>query len=367
MVATSVKEIEFLIQSPENVGAEHLMQLGELIHEYPFCQTLQLLYIKSLKEADDIHFSDKLKLAAIYAANRKKLHQFLHQEKPESKLESELYSKNKVPENLEINPIEIHLIVPETFETSLEKSSPLTLIETKDLAENVEPKIQAVNLNIEEDVVFNGVEFLAELEKETANESTNTPTEVEFIDTKLQQPTDEKTDVSEIKSIISESPLEREILVEAINKAREVYLEETFSQQIELKPTPAENKIDAIELPTLNETKSISFSDWLLGDALEDSDKKAEADEIINRFITASPQMAPPKKDFFSPTTLGKKSLLEDDSMVTETLAKIYMVQNEFEKAIKAYKTLRLKYPEKNTYFAAQIKKAQELKNKKTK
>ena len=41
---------------------------------------------------------------------------------------------------------------------------------------------------------------------------------------------------------------------------------------------------------------------------------------------------------------------------MTETLAKLYIKQEKFEDALKAYKILCLKYPEKISLFADQIK-----------
>ncbi len=45
-----------------------------------------------------------------------------------------------------------------------------------------------------------------------------------------------------------------------------------------------------------------------------------------------------------------------DDSYFTETLAHIYVKQKRYEKALQIIKNLSLKYPEKNVYFADQIR-----------
>ena len=56
-----------------------------------------------------------------------------------------------------------------------------------------------------------------------------------------------------------------------------------------------------------------------------------------------------------------KKSTEDNDNLTTETLAKIYLEQGHYERAIQAYKILCLKYPKKSGFFANQIKK---IKNK---
>ncbi len=84
-------------------------------------------------------------------------------------------------------------------------------------------------------------------------------------------------------------------------------------------------------------------------------------EEIINKFIDASPKISTPKKEFYSPIKQGQQSIAADQLIYTETLASILALQGNFPKAIIAYEQLILTNPEKKIYFAEKIK---ELKNK---
>ena len=46
---------------------------------------------------------------------------------------------------------------------------------------------------------------------------------------------------------------------------------------------------------------------------------------------------------------------------MTETLARVYLEQKNYDKAIRSYKILSLKYPEKSALFADQIKAIKKL------
>jgi hypothetical protein len=63
-----------------------------------------------------------------------------------------------------------------------------------------------------------------------------------------------------------------------------------------------------------------------------------------------------------APADLAQKSLELDDEIASETLAEIYENQGLYNKAIRMYVRLSLKFPEKSLFFAARIK---ELKSKK--
>ena len=55
-----------------------------------------------------------------------------------------------------------------------------------------------------------------------------------------------------------------------------------------------------------------------------------------------------------TPDDISIKSL--DDTYFTETLARIYIKQKRYDKALQIIRNLNLKYPEKNIYFADQIR-----------
>ena len=90
-------------------------------------------------------------------------------------------------------------------------------------------------------------------------------------------------------------------------------------------------------------------------------EKKLTKSEIIDKFIAENPSISRPKQEFFNPISAAQDSVVDQENIVSETLAMIYARQGYFEKAISIYEKLILKNPEKSIYFAGQIN---ELKNK---
>ncbi|HTN19372.1 MAG TPA: hypothetical protein VL125_02810, partial [Pelobium sp.] len=78
--------------------------------------------------------------------------------------------------------------------------------------------------------------------------------------------------------------------------------------------------------------------------------------QIIEKFIKEEPQIKPPAPNKIDTENKAKKSSEDANQVVSETLAKIYVEQMLYHKALDVYKKLSLKYPEKSTYFASQIK-----------
>ena len=89
--------------------------------------------------------------------------------------------------------------------------------------------------------------------------------------------------------------------------------------------------------------------------------------DLIDRFIKDNPAFnaKPPESSGVIERInkqLDKES--EGEDFITETLARIYVKQGLYQKAIKAFERLSLKYPEKSVYFARQIEEVTNLLNK---
>ena len=114
------------------------------------------------------------------------------------------------------------------------------------------------------------------------------------------------------------------------------------------------------------EKETHSFSEWLALTKIKKIDRtKGKEENLIDKFVETEPRISKPKREeFFSPVQSAKESLIENDEIVTETLARVYLEQAHYDKAIAAYEKLSLKFPQKSSFFATQIKLIYDLKEK---
>ncbi|BFP40412.1 tetratricopeptide repeat protein [Flavobacteriaceae bacterium GF1] len=117
-----------------------------------------------------------------------------------------------------------------------------------------------------------------------------------------------------------------------------------------------------------------SFTEWLqlaqkkpigksADDPQESLDKKKKF-ALLDKFIENNPKIVP-KEDAEVRIDIKESSKIDTNELMTETLAKVYLEQKKYKKAVQAYKILSLKYPEKSGFFADQIKAVKKLQKEK--
>jgi len=83
--------------------------------------------------------------------------------------------------------------------------------------------------------------------------------------------------------------------------------------------------------------------------------------DLIEKFIIANPRIEPNREKTNLPVDdISRLNVEQEGGFVTETLARIYIGQGYYSKAIDIYEKLSLKFPEKRSYFASQIEKVKE-------
>ncbi len=162
------------------------------------------------------------------------------------------------------------------------------------------------------------------------------------------------TDLS--SSVISENP---------------IYEKTSEAESLEDLIEERNNIRSKAELLKLVKERLVKIEDALEEKEKEQSLKEKEVQEevplhnkldLIDEFIRVEPRIPRPVKTaFFDPDTAAQESLFDDGAYVTETLARIYSDQGNYQKAAEIYQILSLNNPEKSAYFAALI---QELENK---
>lgn len=302
------------IEKVAEAGVTNTQGLEEVIQRFPYCQSGQLLYYLSLLQHNDLQQQSRLKLVSAYAGDRGMLRdlvrvvEHLHLKGDETEKQDRSDATDQI-EN------EKQTAQPPGSEKS--DGKPKTPSPVKEVAEEMDDDSKPAS----------------ELQQQKAAPSVK---EGEGDDT-----------VSHNAEIGNDKP----------------GVTTDLSAKTELSQLPEE--------PPSGEDQEISIKhDNQEKDKVDRADKKTgksefkhSKTELIDQFIQKAPRITRNQSDFYDPVDYARKSEIDREDIVSETLARIYFNQGSFDKAIAIYRKLILKVPEKSGYFARQIEKIKEKQN----
>jgi hypothetical protein len=290
----TVAEYTNLINKPDAVNDRQTDALGKIIQEFPYFQSARALYLKGLYNENSFKYNYALKIAAAHTADRSILFDFITSD-TFTTVQKGLYEQKKA-EILDIAVAESEIV-------------------------SDDPKLILRANTIEQSILISIKEASSTLSEN--KEADKVITEVIHNDATSKLEVQEKL---EIGKPLAFSLTERH----------------SFQEWLQLsKFQPIERETTEISTET-EHSSEVNF-------------EKQKKNVLIDKFIEANPKISPVKKDADIPTIFYEPSNTDNSSLMTETLARVYLEQKKYQKAIQAYEILILKYPEKSSFFADRI------------
>ena len=334
--------------------------LGEWVEAYPAFGAGRLLRAKAARDGQDLQAADRLAQAAVFSSVPGRLFDLMFRAGIESEiaafaraveaLEPEVETAMRLRWHPEAEPAEGAAMVDRadaTVSEGAESALPEAGGEGADV-EGVEAPSPPVDLpekgTLAREMVLGAIERSIEREIEEVRRSEEKPEEPEDapISTAPATPADAAQAPPVSPDVSALSPLARW----ALKRSQETGFATSAEQG-----APAKKVGQAAE--HIEEVLSSEGAAELPEGGLE------QQAALIDLFIRNEPVISPIQPELDRPAVkeLAKESLVEDTSLITETMARIYASQGQLGRARRAYKLLALKYPEKSVYFAAQSKK----------
>jgi len=302
---------DFLNMIEDTVSLDRHMigEVYELIDIFPYFQSAHLLLLKGLYNNADVKFENQLRNSAIHIGDREVLYWLL---KTKTSSESEKTEGKKIIELKQE-------IVSDTQQTVIES------------AKNSEHMINEIEKDSEEPDPDEDPDTAGQARGHSimiATEPDNTESAgVMLLLENETSPSDDKV----------------------------FFMDPGFS---------IPERSDLLELDLDEDSSIISQDEEKSPEILELSgktSKKLVQSELIDKFIITNPRIDPQKdKALVTNDDISRPFVEESGGLVTETLAKIYVSQGYYSKALEIYEKLSLKFPEKSSYFAFQIEKVKE-------
>ncbi len=307
--------LEQWILHPETLDRDTLYELRNLVARYPYFQTVRLLYLKNLFLLHDISFGAELRKSVLYITDRRMLFHLI---------EGDRYILvPQVPDKI-VEPFS-------GKEPGLDRT--LSLIDAF-LATVPEEQTQSTGLDYGMDYMGYLTTEYGEIPIEKSELPTNVPKMKgqELIDGFIR---------------MSESEDGRNRLL-SINSVEEDYLSSSMNEEqspeIENKHLEQNDSFEKRPKSELLAEKPLGEDALVNHISMEEPDKPLRVHNVPSEEMKEENETARSTNDEW------------DESCFTETLAKIYVKQHRYEKALEIIKKLSLNYPKKNAYFADQIR-----------
>jgi hypothetical protein len=307
----NVSSYNHLINKPDEINETQTVALEKVLDEFPYFQSARALRLKGLYNQNSYKYNFALKIAAAHTTDRTALFDFITSET-------------------------FIAIQKKTYEKNIKDLLDITVIDSVVVQSN-EPVDSETTTNTLEQSILTSIKG-----------ATQTPVE-EIPITIPQALAIEEPKQAILKPIKEETePLKEEIKTVTdkleIGKPLDFSKSETHSFQQWLQISRTE--------PIIRETTK--EDDSTVNPPVLDEEKTKKI-KLIDTFIKTSPRISQLKPGVvFTPNLELNK---EDHSyLMTETLAKVYLEQKKYLKAIQAYEILILKYPEKSSFFVDRIK-----------
>jgi len=321
------------LDHPEKLDDTSIVRFSEIVREYPFCQPAQLMYLKSLQNEGNIRFNRQLKITAAYAPERRSLFELLHVTKRDE-TEPEARPEPIPTQAYQAKPTDYVSYAPTPPQPDAERS--LT-----DYGDEY-PRTEMVR-KVEEFLPLNDLDLL--LFDFPISRDNDHPDPESQRKTPPYQPgsfgeTGESSDDVTSRDLISEF-----LLLDPLSQPR--ITEPVVFPPVRIK-IPAQPEAQPLEETVARDPKTAR--------------PQKKGSDLIDTFISqAGSRVLRPDNEPLSGEDRSLDSLREDEEILTDTLAKIFVQQGYFLKAIHSYEKLSLKFPEKSVYFASQIEMVREL------
>ncbi len=337
-------KLHTFIHNPSEIKPEDLAELDLLSEQFPYFQTAHVLFTIGAKHHDASLFQKRIKKTAIVAVNRARLYDLLYAQKTVHEIQItentplKEESKDKTVSNIS-NVINAVLPVDLTEKSKIREIQDIESENKLTISTDIKDENQ---LQDKEDALTRIVE--KEIEKDVVEA---------FIEKEVL-----KTHEASKKAVLIEPPKDASFSewLHFLKKNNGKPLSEIEIRENKVEEKMTEQKVSKTPPNTEKET------DIWQGEFTPDLEEKIKRDQkmkLIDKIIETNPGAIKLGKDtkFFTPDIKARESLQENEHLVTETLAKIYALQGNVGKAIRAYEILSLKYPNKSVYFATLIEK----------